>query len=81
MVVGQRFLLELGTGYVWTVTIDNPAVLTRVANATAVQGSQGVYEVKSAGTATLNAAGGIVCPPGKACIQIAREFHVKVQAR
>ncbi len=76
--VGQRFLLNLGQDFTWTIVVEGPTIVSRVANITVVQGAQGVYEAKKTGSTVLRATGAIVCPPGKACIQIAREFRVQL---
>ncbi len=76
--VGQRFLLSLAQDYEWTVTIDDPSILSRVVNLAVAKGSQGVYEAKKAGTTTLRATGVLICAPGQACIQIALEFQARM---
>jgi hypothetical protein len=68
--VGDTFLLDLGGGtynldgmiYNWTVTIDNPDVLGKAADATTtILSSQGIYAALSPGRATLTAIGVPVC--------------------
>ena len=59
--VGDRFLLDLGEGFDWGVSVDNPAVLSRVVNVTVVRGAQGLYEVHLPGRATLTATGDPPC--------------------
>ncbi len=81
LAVGQRFLLSLGQDFDWTVTVDDPGIVSRVVNITVVKGAQGVYEAKKAGTTTLHATGVPICPPGRACIQIALEFRVQMVVR
>ena len=77
--VGDRFLLDLGAGYDWTITIDNPAVISRVADITVVQGAQGVYEALSPGDAALTATGDPLCrqtqPP---CGAPSRSFQIQI---
>jgi photosystem II stability/assembly factor-like uncharacterized protein len=77
--VDEQFLLDLGAQYTWTVTIDNPTIVGRVANATAVQGAQGVYEALRSGTANLTAFGNPVCrqaqPP---CATPSRQFQLAI---
>ncbi len=77
--VGERFLLALGSGYDWTVNLSNPAIISRVANITVVNGAQGVYEAKAAGSATLTASGSPVCrkvqPP---CGLPSRTFKIQI---
>lgn len=81
LAVGQRFLLSLGQDFNWTVTVDDPNILSRVVNITVVKGAQGVYEAKKAGSTRLHATGIVICPPGRACIQIALEFRAQMVVR
>jgi hypothetical protein len=76
--VGQRFLLSLGQDYDWTVTVDDPNIVSQVGNIAPVKGTQGVYEAYKAGSTTLSATGVVICPPGMACIQIALEFRALI---
>ncbi len=76
--MGQSFLVNLGEGFNWTVTVDDPTIISRVKNITVVRGAQGVYQAQQPGTTTLHATGIIVCPPLQACPQIARAFQVQV---
>lgn len=77
LVVGQRFLLALGSSLNWTVAVADPAVVSRVVNILVVRGAQGVYVAKSPGTTTLSATGEASCrqarPP---CAIAARGFRV-----
>lgn len=59
--VGERFLLNLGGGYDWTVEIGDPNLLGRVVDVPAIQGSQGWYEARQPGTTTLSATGDPPC--------------------
>lgn len=59
--VGDRFLLNLGEGFTWEVTISDPAVLDRVKNITVIKGAQGVYEALRPGTVSLQATGDPLC--------------------
>jgi hypothetical protein len=59
--VGQTFLLKLGEGFDWNVTVADPAVASRVVNILVVRGAQGVYAAHQAGTTTLTAAGDPQC--------------------
>ena len=80
--VSQRFLLNLGDGYTWTVEVDNQAIISRVVNITVVRGAQGVYEAHAPGQATLTATGDPVCRQSKPpCGMPSRVFtlHVTVQ--
>ena len=57
LVVGERFLLNLGEGYTWDVGVSDEAVVSRVRNITVIRGAQGVYEALRPGTTTLSAVG------------------------
>jgi hypothetical protein len=59
--VGERFLLDLGNQYDWTVVVDNPAIVSRVVNITVIKGAQGVYQANEVGTTTLSAVAGTTC--------------------
>ena len=77
--VGDRFLLDLGEGYDWTVDIDHPEVVSPVIGILTIRGSQGIYEAHKAGTATLTATGDPTCrqsqPP---CGQPSILFKIKI---
>lgn len=80
--VGQRFLLALGDDYVWEVTVDDPAVVSRVPNVAVVKGAQGLYEAHNAGSTTLSAVGDPLCrkaqPP---CAAPTRLFRLELVVR
>lgn len=59
--VGDTFLLKLGEEYMWNIEIDNDDVVSQVKNIAVIRGSQGVYEAKMPGSATLSAAGDLPC--------------------
>ena len=61
LTVGDRFLLDLGTGYTWSVEIADPSVVSRVVGVLPIGGSQGLFEARSPGTTTLVATGGYPC--------------------
>jgi photosystem II stability/assembly factor-like uncharacterized protein len=77
--IGQRFLLDLGADYDWTVTVDDPAVVSRVVNVLTIRGSQGLYEAHQPGRTTLSATGDPICrqaqPP---CGAPSRMFRLQV---
>jgi hypothetical protein len=76
---GQRFLLMLGEGYNWTVTVADPNIASRVIGVLVVRGAQGLYEAHTAGETALNATGDPVCrsarPP---CAMPTRLFGVTI---
>jgi ABC-type transport system substrate-binding protein len=59
--IGDRFLLNLGSDFDWTVSVDDPSVVERVRNVTVVRGAQGVYEALKTGTTMLHATGDPPC--------------------
>ncbi len=65
MHVGDSFVLSLGEGFDWTVTVSDQSVLSRVVNITPLRGSQGVYEAHKTGTTTLTATGDPLCRQSK----------------
>ena len=79
MHVGERFLLNLGEGFDWTVLPDDPAILSRVPNILTIRGSQGLYEAQNAGRTALTATGDPTCrqsvPP---CYAPSRTFWMAV---
>jgi len=62
---GDRFVLQLGEEYIWTVKIADEAVVGRVVNITPVPGSQGVFEAKTAGATSLIVSGDPPCRTAK----------------
>ncbi|MHB8516291.1 MAG: hypothetical protein ACYC9X_10665 [Dehalococcoidia bacterium] len=81
MLVGQRFLLDLGSEG-WTVTVSDQAVVRRVLNIAVVRGAQGVYDAYAQGTATLVATGPSPCPTATpACGAPVRAFHIIIIVR
>ena len=61
LAVGDRFFLDLGTGYTWSLQIADPSVVSRVSGILPIQGAQGLFEARSPGTTTLVATGGYPC--------------------
>jgi hypothetical protein len=80
MHVGDRFLLQLGDFFDWTVTSSDIKVVARVPNITVIRGAQGLYEGLKAGEATLTAIGEPTCrsanPP---CMTPSISFTIQVQ--
>jgi hypothetical protein len=76
---GERFLLQLGEEYNWTVIPDDPRVISRVVNVMTIRGSQGLYEAHVQGNTTLRASGDPQCrssqPP---CTAPSRMFVINV---
>ena len=82
LALGERFLLNLGADFDWTVTIADPAVVDRVRNVSVIAGAQGLYEARAAGRTTLTATGDPLCrrstPP---CAAPSRLFQVDIVVR
>lgn len=77
---GQRFLLQLGEGYNWTLALTDESVAARVKNYTVVRGAQGVYETLKPGTTTLTADGEPGCRQSKpACMMPNRRFTLTIE--
>lgn len=59
--VNETFLLKLGEGYDWNITIDDQTIFSRVVNVLVVRGAQGIYIAHRPGNATLTAVGSPEC--------------------
>ncbi len=79
LTVGQSFLLNLGPEYNWTVTVDDPAILSREVNVLVIRGAQGIYKANAPGETGLTADGDPAClqdsPP---CLAPSKVFTLKV---
>ena len=58
---GQRFLLNLGSSYDWSLDIKNNSIISRVPNIMVIQGAQGLFEAHDVGKTTLTATGDPLC--------------------
>ncbi len=80
--VGDRFLLNLDGYYDWTVTVDDPAIVSRLPGLTSAAGSQGVFQAAAVGLTTLSAVGDPPCRQVKpACGAPSHLFRVTVDVR
>jgi hypothetical protein len=59
--VNDTFLLKLGDGYDWNITVDDQTVVSRVVNVLVVRGAQGIYIAHRPGSARLTAVGSPEC--------------------
>lgn len=59
--VNETFLLKLGEGYDWNITIDDRTIFSRAVNVLVVRGAQGLYVAHRPGNATLTAVGSPEC--------------------
>jgi hypothetical protein len=77
--VDETFLLQLGEGYDWNISIDDQAVISREVNVMVIRGAQGIYRAHKPGSATLTAVGDPACresvPP---CAAPSRLFRLYV---
>jgi len=79
LAVGESFLLQLGAGYDWTVTVDDPSVVSRRVNVLVTQGAQGIYAAHRPGRATLTAVGDPLCRQTRpACALPSRVFRLTI---
>ncbi len=59
--VDQAFLLDLGEGYDWNVTIADQSILSREIGVLTIRGSQGLFKAHKPGTTSLTATGDPTC--------------------
>ena len=79
MVVGQSFLLKLGLGYDWNITVSDQNVISRVKNIAVIVGAQGVYDALAKGSTVLSAVGDPQCRTDTpACASPSLMFSVTV---
>jgi hypothetical protein len=77
--VGRQFMLVLGEGYDWNVTVADPSIVSQVMNAQTIPGSQGLYQARRPGTTTLSASGDPLCRKQRpACGMPSRLFEIKI---
>lgn len=77
--VGDRVQIALGTEFEWRVDPPDGAVLrSGVQNALLPRGTQALWTAAGAGTSAVTATGTVICPSGKACIQLAVLFTATV---
>ncbi|MCZ7381538.1 MAG: hypothetical protein O8C64_08245 [Candidatus Methanoperedens sp.] len=78
-IVDETFLLKLGEGYDWNISIDDQTVISREVNVMVIRGAQGIYRAHKPGRATLTAVGDPTCrqsvPP---CGAPSRLFRLNV---
>ena len=58
---GERFLLNLGSIYDWSLNVGNSTVISRVPNVMLMQGAQGLFEAHDKGKTMLEAIGDPKC--------------------
>lgn len=77
--VGDRVEIALGTEFDWRVDPPDGFVL-RAGTPTELlpRGTQAIWTAAAAGTRDVTATGTVICPSGKACIQLAVLFTATV---
>ncbi|MCZ7385849.1 MAG: hypothetical protein O8C63_14050 [Candidatus Methanoperedens sp.] len=77
--VDETFLLKLGEGYDWNISIDDQTVISREVNVMVIRGAQGIYRAHKPGSATLTAVGDPLCRKSvPACGAPSRLFRLNV---
>jgi len=77
--VDETFLLQLGEGYDWNISIDDQTVISREVNVMVIRGAQGIYRAHKPGSATLTAVGDPLCRKSvPACGAPSRLFRLNV---
>lgn len=77
--VGERVQIALGTEFEWRLDQPDGTVLRADAqNRPLPRGTQATWSAAAAGTATVTATGTVICPSGRACIQLAVLFTATV---
>lgn len=76
---GERVQLLLSTRWNWEIATSDPAVFALVPDAPVILLSQGIYEARMPGQATLTGTGRPAgCVTGQVCIQIVAELRVEI---
>ena len=65
LTLGERFVLQLGDTFIWSVSIDNPTIISRVPGVLPIRGSQGLFETLKPGQTMLHATGDPACRQAK----------------
>jgi hypothetical protein len=77
--IDQAFLLDLGEGYDWTVTIADQSIVSREIGVLTIRGSQGLFKAHKPGRTTLTATGDPTClksqPP---CAMPSKVFQLTI---
>lgn len=82
LAVGETFLLALGDGYDWTVTIADPSIVSREVNVATIRGTQGIYRANRPGRTTLTAVGDPPCRRARpACALPSRVVRIDLVVR
>jgi len=76
--VGDRFLLQLGEDFNWTVAVSDPSIVRRLPNVLVVRGAQGIYEAERVGETDVTATVALNCAPNQPCPQLAALFRLHI---
>ncbi len=77
--VDETFLLKLGDGYDWNISIDDQTIISREVNVIVIRGAQGIYRAHKPGHTTLTAVGDPPCRKSvPACAAPSRLFRLYV---
>ncbi len=77
LVVGQQFLVDLGSTVDWSVAVADQAIVRRVPGVLVIRGAQGIYSALAPGTTILSAIGSPICSSG-ACPQFRIAFSLTI---
>ena len=78
----ETFLLALGEGYDWTISVADQSIVSRVVGILVVRGAQGIYRAHQPGQTTLTAIGDPLCRQAQpACGLPSRAFHIQIVVR
>ncbi len=79
--VGDQFLLDLDTNYVWQVTVSDTSIVNHVPN-TGGKDNQGLFATYRQGSATLTANGTPLCyNTVPRCLMPSRSFSLRINIR
>ena len=77
LMVGQQFLLDLGSGSNWSAKVGSEQVVRRVTGVALPVGSQGLFEARAIGTTFVSAIGVPPCTSGD-CAMFRLGFDVTI---
>lgn len=80
--LGERFLLDLGSDFDWTVSVADQDIVSRVIGILVIRGAQGLYQARQPGHTTLTAIGDPPCRKAQpACGMPSRLFQIDIVVR
>ncbi len=76
---GDRLVLTLGDGYIWTLRVSGVEVLVPLATSMLPPGTQAVFQARKEGKAIVGAVGQPICRPGWThCSTVVVQFQLTV---